>query len=103
MMRRIWLFLLSGVVVVITAAGLFLSVGGSGVAERAGRGAAEVQAVASPSPSLGSTPQPGVNPPGDADADADDFGQAPLILIAFGILVVLVAGGVLFYRRRQKQ
>jgi hypothetical protein len=64
-----------------------------------------IQAAAdTPSPTLGSTPQPGVNPPGDADADPSDFDQVPLAVGSFLFLGALVGGSILFYLwRRSRQ
>ena len=127
--RRLRVGLLSGLVAVITAAGLYVAVGGTGVAERAGRGTAlETPAAAGPSSTLGSTPQSptlgstqhspalgstpqaavrdgdaeGVNLPGDADAEPADFGGTPLVL-ALLFLGLLVGGWVVFHLWRRSR
>jgi len=107
-MRRIWVVLLSGLAVVITAAGLYFAVGGTGLAEQAGRAAevavpaaASPSASASPSPTLGSTPQAGVNPAGAGDGDANDYNRVPLVVGSFLFLALLVGGSLLFYLRRR--
>lgn len=100
-MRRLYVLLLTGLMLVVTATGLrpaFGSVGSDGHI----RATAIVKAPAadSPSPTLGSTAQPGVNPPGDNDADANDFTQAPLVVIAF-LILVLIGGAILLYISRR--
>ena len=57
----------------------------------------------SPSPTLGSTPQPGVNPPGDNDGDAADFSQVWLGVLAPLTIVVLVGGSIAFYLIRRSR
>jgi len=50
-----------------------------------------------PSPTLGSTPQTGVNPPGDNDGDPADFSQVAWGVVAPLTIVVLVGGSLIFY------
>ena len=57
----------------------------------------------SPSPTLGSTPQPGVNPPGDNDGDAADFSQVWLGVLAPLTIVVVVGGSIAFYLIRRSR
>jgi hypothetical protein len=102
-MRRACVLLLTGLVLVVTLAGVPTAVG---AADRDGhiRVAGPAPAADVPSPTLGSMPQPGVNPPGDADADASDFDQVPLAVASFLFLGLLVGGSLLFYRwRRSRQ
>jgi hypothetical protein len=63
----------------------------------------QAPAADTPSPTLGSTPQPGVNPPGDADADPSDFDQVPLAVGSFLFLGALVGGSILFYLWRRSR
>ncbi|WBQ04488.1 hypothetical protein [Kribbella sp. CA-293567] len=58
-------------------------------------------AADSPSPSLGSTPRPGVNPPGDNDGDAADFSQVGLGVLAPLTIVAVVGGSLVFYLIRR--
>ncbi|TDD19521.1 hypothetical protein E1218_23950 [Kribbella turkmenica] len=60
-------------------------------------------AVDTPSPTLGSTPYPGVNPPGDADSDPSDFDQVPLAVGSFLFLALLVGGSLVFYLWRRNR
>jgi hypothetical protein len=95
-MRRLWVLLLAGFVLLLTSAAGSADFGQSGVAVQA-------PVADSPSPTLGSTPQPGVNPPGDTDADASDFDQTPLVVISFLFLALLVGGSLLFYLWRRSR
>jgi hypothetical protein len=98
-MRRLYVLLLTGLVLVVTFAGFRTATG----ADRGGqiRVAEPAFAADVPSPTLGSTPQPGVNPPGDADADPSDFDQVPLAVASFLFLGLLVGGSLLFYLWRR--
>ncbi|HEY4567940.1 MAG TPA: hypothetical protein VIH10_00700 [Kribbella sp.] len=53
------------------------------------------------SPTLGSTPQAGVNPAGPGDGDANDYSRVPLVVVSFLFLALLVGGSLLFYLRRR--
>jgi hypothetical protein len=101
-MRRLRILLLAGLVLVVTSAGVHAT---AGSADRGGRTRAAVQAPVAdtPSPTLGSTPQPGVNPQGDTDADPSDFDQTPLAVISFLFLGLLVGGSLLFYLWRRSR
>jgi hypothetical protein len=44
-----------------------------------------------------------VNPPGDSDADAQDFDQVPLVVFSFVFLADLVGGSLLFYLWRRSR
>jgi hypothetical protein len=68
-----------------------------GIADPAGRSAADP----SPTPTLGSTERPNPNPPGDNDGDASDFSGAVWILPAAFILAG-IAGTVYFLRTRSR-
>ncbi|GAB2642630.1 hypothetical protein [Kribbella swartbergensis] len=95
--------MLSGLVLVATMAGASAA---AGATDHTRQSPVSVQAPAAdtPSPTLGSTPQPGVNPPGDADADPSDFDQVPLAVGSFLFLGALVGGSILFYLwRRSRQ
>ena len=100
-MRRACVLLLTGLVLVVTLVGVPTAMG----ADRGGgiRVAGSVPAADVPSPTLGSTPQPGVNPPGDADADPSDFDQVPLAVASFLVLGLLVGGSLLFYLWRRSR
>jgi hypothetical protein len=63
--------------------------------------AANLPRADSPSPTLGSTPQPGVNLPGDNDGDAADYSQLPLVLVTALTLVVVVGGSITVYLIRR--
>lgn len=114
-MRRLWVVVMSGVVAVFMVVGLYFAVGGPGPAARAGEAArvavpaaqVAVPAADSPSvtPSLGSTPQTGVNGPGPNDGDPNDFNRLPLVFGALIILVLLLGGSGAFFaiRRRRRQ
>ncbi|MFB6719439.1 hypothetical protein ACFCV3_04730 [Kribbella sp. NPDC056345] len=98
-MRRLYVVLLAGLFIV-AAAGARPIAGwvGSG-----GEAASVVQAQVSPTPSLGATPQTGANPPGAGDGDAQDFDLAPLVVIGFIVLIVLIGGAVLLAGLRRRQ
>ncbi|MFI5707104.1 hypothetical protein [Kribbella sp. NPDC051620] len=57
----------------------------------------------SPSPTLGSTPQPGVNPPGDNDGDPADWSQVWLAVVAPLTIAVLVGGSIVVYLIRRNR
>jgi hypothetical protein len=57
----------------------------------------------SPSPTLGSTPQAGVNPPDDNDGDAADYSQVPLGVLAPLTIVAVVGGSIVFYLVRRSR
>jgi hypothetical protein len=101
-MRGVCFLLLSGLAVVGTFAVLPTA---RGSADRGSQThvAAQAPAAVTPSPTLGSTPQLGVNPPGDADADPSDFDQVPLVVISFVFLGLLVGGSLLFYLWRRSR
>jgi len=99
-MRQLRVVLIAGLLAVFTSFGFSPDAGATPIVHKA---AVSFPAVDSPSPTLGSTPQPGVNPPGDSDADADDFDQVPLVVISFLALGLLVGGSVLFYLWRRSR
>ncbi|GAB3932854.1 hypothetical protein GCM10029976_039400 [Kribbella albertanoniae] len=98
-MRRLYIVLLAGLFIV-AAVGARPIAGWIG---SDGQAASVVQAQASPTPTLGATPQTGPNPPGAGDGDPQDFDQAPLVVIGLIVLIVLVGGMVLLsgWRRRR--
>lgn len=105
-MGRLRGLLLTGLILVLASAGATTATATS--ADQVGQttaAAVQVPAADTPSPSLGSTPQPGVNPPGDSDADPSDFNEVRLVLIAFLVLAALIGGALLFYlwRRRTRE
>jgi len=101
-MRRLYVLVLIGLLLAVTSVGLRAAAGP--VALRGdSRASTMARAAPSASPTLGSTPQPGVNPPGDADADPSDFDQVPLIVISFLFLGMLVGGSILFYLWRRSR
>ncbi|TWD84068.1 hypothetical protein FB561_5241 [Kribbella amoyensis] len=93
-MKRLCAALLIGLLIAIMPTGIAEAVGGDEI----GAGVS----AASPSPSLGSTPQPGVEQSGDNDGDAADFSQVPLAFAGLAI-VVIVLGSVAFYLRRRQR
>jgi hypothetical protein len=96
-MGRLRELLLTGLVLVATSAGVSAAAVPADRLGRSGAIAAQVPAADTPSPTLGSTPQPGVNPPGVNDGDARDFDRTPLAVISFLFLGALVGGSLLFY------
>jgi hypothetical protein len=62
-----------------------------------------VPAADTPSPTLGSTPQPGVNPPDDNDGDANDWTQPWLGVAAPLTIAVLVGGSLAIYLTRRSR
>jgi hypothetical protein len=96
-------------VIRLVIAVLALSLGGVVVHDLAAppqSSAATITPVAdSPSPTLGSTPQPGVNPPDDNDGDAADWTQPWLGVVAPLTIAVLVGGsiGVYLLRRARRR
>lgn len=61
------------------------------------------QADPTPTPTLGVTETPTVNPPGDADTDAQDTGGIPwLLVILIGVPVMIVLSFLLFRGRPGK-
>ncbi|WP_433167378.1 hypothetical protein [Kribbella sp. CA-247076] len=98
-MRRLCVVLLTGLVLLLTPAGVSAAAAGGEQTQ-----VVQVPAADSPSPTLGSTANPGANPPGDADADASDFDQVPLAVGSFVFLALLVGGSLVFYLwRRNRQ
>ncbi len=57
----------------------------------------------SPSPTLGSTPQTGVNPPDDNDGDAADYSQVSLAVLAPLTIGVVIGGSIVFYLVRRSR
>jgi hypothetical protein len=102
-MGKLRALILTGLVLVVTFAGVPAGAApGDHVAQTVT--AAAGPATDTPSPTLGSTPQPGVNPPGVNDADPKDFDRVPLVVISFIFLAALVGGSLLFYLwRRSRQ
>jgi hypothetical protein len=84
---------------------LALALGGAAVqslAVAAPPSAATITPVAeSPSPTLGSTPQPGVNPPGDNDGDPSDWTEVGLAVVAPLTIAVVVGGSIVAYLIRR--
>jgi hypothetical protein len=64
---------------------------------------AVVSAEATPSPTLGSTPQRGTDLPGSADGDSQDFEKTYLAVVSFLFLAFLVGSSVLFYLWRRSR
>ncbi len=58
-------------------------------------------AEATPTPSLGSTPQTVADLPNDNDGDVEDYDQVPLVVISFLFLGFLVAASLGFYLWRR--
>jgi hypothetical protein len=99
-MRRSSFVLLA--ILLVVAAGMARPV--AGWLGSGGQATVAALAPATPTPSLGSTPQTVAELPNDNDGDVQDYDQVPLVVISFLFLGLLVAGSVGFYLwRRTRQ